>query len=105
MSQNTPEYLQSELPALELFQVLGYEYLDAAVEDTRASINEVILQDRLKSSLQKINPWLSDNSLEKVIRTVTNIQASTLMEANQTLFELITKKDSITEKPTPEGKP
>lgn len=105
MSQNTPEYLQSELPALELFQALGYDYFDGAVTDPRGSINEVILQERLRESLQRINPWLSGNSLEKVIRTVTNIQASTLMEANQILFELITKKDSITEKPTPDGKP
>ena len=105
MSQNTPEYLQSELPAIELFQALEYDYFDAAIEDPRNSINEAILQDRLRASLQKINPWLKGNSLEKVIRTITNIQASTLMEANQTVFDLITKKDSITEKPTPDSKP
>jgi len=33
MSQKTPEYLQSELPAIELFRKLGYEYLDASKED------------------------------------------------------------------------
>ena len=92
MSQLTPEYLQSELPALELFQKLGYDYFDASLTDPRDSINEVILQDRLKSSLMRINPWLGGNTLEKVIRTVTNIQATTLMEANQRVFELITKK-------------
>ena len=105
MSQLTPEYLQSELPALELFQKLGYGYFDASLTDPRDSINEVILQDRLKSSLMRINPWLSGNTLEKVIRTITNIQATTLMEANQRVFELITKKDALTEKPTPDSKP
>jgi len=53
----------------------------------------------------KINPWLSENSLEKVVRKVKNIQASTLMEANQLLHELITKKDAITEKPTHDAHP
>lgn len=104
MSQ-TPEYLYSELPAIELFKKLGFNYFDASIADTRESINEVILEDRLRQSLLKINPWLRDNTLEKVVRKLKNIQASTLMEANQIVFDFITKKDSITEKPTPEAKP
>ncbi len=67
MSQ-TPEYLYSELPAIELFKKLGFNYFDASIADTRESINEVILQDRLRQSLLKINPWLQDNTLEKVVR-------------------------------------
>jgi type I restriction enzyme R subunit len=101
----TPEYLYSELPAIELFKKLGFNYFDASIADTRESINEVILEDRLRQSLLKINPWLQDNTLEKVVRKLKNIQASTLMEANQIVFDFITKKDSITEKPTPEAKP
>lgn len=104
MSQ-TPEYLYSELPAIELFKKLGFNYFDGSIADTRESINEVILEDRLRQSLLKINPWLRDNTLEKVVRKLKNIQASTLMEANQIVFDFITKKDSITEKPTPEAKP
>src|SRR5574344_1991206 len=104
MSQ-TPEYLYSELPAIELFKKLGFNYFDTSIADTRESINEVILEDRLRQSLLKINPWLRDNTLEKVVRKLKNIQASTLMEANQIVFDFITKKDSITEKPTPESKP
>ncbi|WP_298691169.1 type I restriction endonuclease subunit R [uncultured Sulfuricurvum sp.] len=105
MSQMTPEYLQSELPALELFQKLGYDYIDASIDDSRSSISDVLLLDRLGSALQKINPWLSGNVLEKVIRNITTISASSLMEANQRAFELITKSDAITEKPTPDSKP
>lgn len=105
MSQTTPEYLQSELPALELFQKLGYDYIDASIDDSRSSISDVLLLDRLGSALQKINPWLSGNVLEKVIRNITTISASSLMEANQRAFELITKSDAITEKPTPDSKP
>ncbi len=101
----TPEYLYSELPAIELFKKLGFNCFDASIADTRESINEVILEDRLRQSLLKINPWLRDNSLEKVVRKLKNIQASTLIEANQIVFDFITKKDSITEKPTPEAKP
>ncbi len=105
MSQNTPEYLQSELPAIGLFKKLEYNYFDGSKEDPRNSINEVILEDRLRSSLTKINPWLKGNTLEKVVRKIKNIQASTLMEANKFVHELIAKKDSITEKPTPDSHP
>lgn len=98
----TPEYLQSELPAIELFQKLGYEYIN---NYPRESINEIILEDRFRAALTKINPWLKGNSLEKLVRTIKNIQASTLMEANQIVHEFITKKDSITIKPTPDSKP
>lgn len=57
----TPEYLYSELPAIELFKKLGFNCFDASIADTRESINEVILEDRLRQSLLKINPWLRDN--------------------------------------------
>jgi len=36
------EYLQSELPAIELFQKLGYDYFDA-----KGEMYEVVLEDRL----------------------------------------------------------
>ncbi len=101
----TPEYLYSELPAIELFTKLGFDYFDASTLDIRESISEVILEDRLRSSLLKINPWLESNSLERVVRKIKNIQATTLMEANQIVFDLITKKDSITEKPSVNEKP
>ncbi len=48
------EYLQSELPAIKLFQNLGYDYFDA-----KGEMYEVVLEDRLTSSLKRINPWLS----------------------------------------------
>ncbi|GEM_PF-6094868 len=36
------EYLQSELPAIELFKKLGYDYFDA-----KSEMYEVVLDDRL----------------------------------------------------------
>ncbi len=57
------EYLQSELPAIELFKSLGYEYFDA-----KGQMYEAVLQERLEASLKRINPWLNDNNLRKIIR-------------------------------------
>jgi len=38
------EYTQSELPAIELFQKLGYDYFDA-----KGEMYEVVLQERLEA--------------------------------------------------------
>ena len=40
------EYLQSELPTIELFKKLKYDYFDA-----KGEMYEVILEDRLTTSL------------------------------------------------------
>lgn len=96
------EYLQSELPAIELFQKLGYDYFDA-----KGEMYEAVLEDRLTTTLQKINPWLSENNLQKVVRKVlaTSNVGSSLMEINSEIHKLITKADALSLKPTPEEKP
>ena len=86
---STPEFLYSELPALELFQQLGYHYYDGAVLDERSDITEVVLKDRLLAALKRINPWINEFNLQKTYNEVTGIQAASLMEANQKVWELI----------------
>jgi len=51
------EYLQSELPAIELFKKLNYDYFDA-----KSEMYEVVLEDKLTTALKKINPWLNENN-------------------------------------------
>ena len=94
------EYLQSELPAIELFQKLGYEYFDA-----KSEMYEVVLQERLETSLKRINPWLNENNLQKVVRKIMGVNGSSLMEINSEIHQLITKADSLSLKPTPEEHP
>ncbi|MCF6339901.1 MAG: type I restriction endonuclease subunit R [Sulfurimonas sp.] len=96
------EYLQSELPAIELFQKLKYDYFDA-----KSEMYEVVLEDRLTTALKKINPWLSVNNLQKVVRKVlaTSSVGSSLMEINSEIHKLITRADALSLKPTPEEHP
>jgi len=94
------EYTQSELPAIELLKQLGYEYLDA-----KGEMHEVILQERLEASLKRINPWLSDNNLQIVLRKILGVNGSSLMEINSEIHQLITKADALSLKPTPEAHP
>lgn len=88
MSQS-PEYQYSELPAIELFQRLGYQYYDGCITDERGDITEVILKDRLLSAITRINPWISTSNLQKAFDKITNVQGASLMEINQRMWELL----------------
>ncbi len=96
------EYFQSELPAIELFKKLGYEYFDA-----KGEMYEVVLEERLSTSLKKINPWLNENNLQKVVRKLlaSSTMGSSLMEINSEIHKLITRADALSLKPTTDDKP
>jgi type I restriction enzyme R subunit len=92
MTAQTPEYLQSELPAIQLFEKLGYTYLNGSQNDERASINEVILEDRLKSAIKRLNPWLNDNNVKNAFKEITSVVSASLMEANEFIHKLLSSQ-------------
>ena len=108
MTAQTPEYLQSELPAIQLFEKLGYTYLNGSKDDERASINDVILENRLKQAIQRLNPWLNENNIKNAFKEITSVPAASLMEANEFIHKLIstqtyTPKQIIDSKETYKG--
>ena len=65
-----------ELPALEQLQSLGWSYVEGAQlspdeSDERSSFKDVVLEKRLTESLKRINPWINDENLRKVVRDLT----------------------------------
>lgn len=86
---HSPEYLNSELPAIDLFKQMGYLFIDANKQDERADITEVLLKDRLLASIKKLNPWINDNNLNKAFNELTTVNGASLMEINQKVWELI----------------
>jgi len=86
---NSPEYIHSELPAIQLFQQMGYQYFNASLKDERTDITEVLLKDRLLSAIKRINPWINDNNLNKAYTVLTSVNGASLMEINQKVWELI----------------
>lgn len=83
------EYIYSELPAIELFQELGYQYWDGSLHDERNDITEVVLKERLLQAIKRINPWINENNLTKAFDKITSIQGASLMEINQQIWELM----------------
>ena len=89
-----------EAPALEQLKGLGWSHLDGTTlvpGDTahRSSLKDVVLTPNLEEAIQRINPWISEDNLRKVVREVTLIQTSTLMEANQWFWERLTQYFSV----------
>lgn len=83
-AQDWDEIHLSEEPAVRLLKELGYIFVPPEqLETERSSIKEVILTSRLEKKLKEFNPQLSDENIKKAIRAVTNVPASSLMEANE----------------------
>lgn len=86
---HSPEYTYSELPAIELFKKMAYQYYNGSQQDERDDIFEVILKDRLLKSIERINPWINENNLNKAYNHITSITGASLMEINQKIWEII----------------
>jgi len=89
-----------ELPALEQLQSLGWSYVKGAElspdeSDERSSLKDVVLEKRLTKSLKRINPWINDENLRKVIRELTKTLYPNLVEANQGIWTQINQCISV----------
>lgn len=89
----------SEKPAIEQLIKLGYEYLHgeevAAGSVERNSLKDVVLIDTLTKSLKKINPWINDENLRKVVRELTVFTQNSLIEANQFIYNYLVRYTSV----------
>ncbi|BDR70897.1 type I deoxyribonuclease HsdR [Clostridium tetani] len=85
-----------ELPAIEyLTEVLDYNFIegDKLTPDygERDTLSEVILSKRMKASLKKLNPWISDENAEKIVRMFTRAESlgTGLLEINEKIYDYI----------------
>jgi type I restriction enzyme R subunit len=89
-----------EAPALDQLKGLGWSHLDGTTlvpekSNHRSSLKDVVLTPNLEQAIQRINPWINEDNLRKVVREVSLIQTATLMEANQWFWERLTQYFSV----------
>jgi len=94
------EYDKVELPALEQLKSLGWQYIHGSelspdTSDERTFFSDVILEKRLIESIKRINPWISDENLRKVVRDIVKPPSISLMETNQSIWETLTQYISV----------
>jgi len=92
---------QFEFECLQFFKDLEWEYAYAKEEQEsdsflgRKSFEEVVLEQYLLPSLQKLNPSLSESNLQSVIKKLlenkTNVEG--MVQANRSIYRLI--KDGV----------
>ncbi len=91
---NEKELVESRLIAQ--LQKLGYIYIHGAyLEGERQTLRDVVLQQRLRDAIQRINPWIDENNLHRVVRDVAHVEAASLMEANEAIHEDIVQYISV----------
>lgn len=82
----------SEDPAVAvLAKVLGYSYVAPEVlAQERESEKDVVLGARLRRALKRLNPWLSEDGLHKVVRGVTARPSLGLLDASERMYVELT---------------
>lgn len=100
------EIQKVEQPAIELLQRLGWTYVpgtqltpDAPTQygqkAERAYYRDVLLANRLERAIQRLNPWLSEENLRKVLRDITHPIHAGLMEYNQAFWQMLVNYVSV----------
>jgi len=96
MSRNAFYESQLEEAALEWFEELGYEVVfgpDIAPEGDypeREDYSDVILAERLKDALRRINPKMPDSAIEDAFRQIAIPQSPSLLMNNKAFQKMIT---------------
>lgn len=86
-----------ELLAIELLEKLGYRYIYApeiapdSESPMRSSFEEVILREKLLSSLTAINPTLDYPLIEDALKQIERIHSTELLTNNESFHKLLTE--------------
>ncbi|OUM90114.1 MAG: restriction endonuclease subunit R [Bacillus thermozeamaize] len=85
-----------ELPAIEYIQQkLGYPFIhgDQLTPETgeRESYSDVILIQRLRRALKRLNPWIDETNLNKAVRYLTRAEGlgASLLEINEKIHDAL----------------
>lgn len=95
------EYDKVEAPAIEQLTQMGWSYIHGAelspdhANKERAYFRDVVLVNRLESSIKRLNPWISDENLRKVIREMTHPNFAGLMEYNHAIYQTLVNYLSV----------
>lgn len=101
MSQGK-EYKLVEKPALENFKALGYETYNAVEPkessespDNRESLKTVILENKLRKAIKRINPWINENNLNRAVNKIKKVKATDTMHANKKIHNMLVEHISL----------
>jgi type I restriction enzyme, R subunit len=86
-----------EQAALSWFADLGYEILDHenldpdSVYQERSSVEQVVLEGRLRAAMERLNPEAPPEAFEEALRELRRNEAPTLIQNNQAFHQRLTQ--------------
>jgi type I restriction enzyme R subunit len=90
------EYTLSEKPAIDyLHDTLGYDYIEGEKLipefGERDSMTDVILVNRFRTAIRRLNPWMDDVSVETTVKFLQNSNSlgTSLLEINEKIHNAI----------------
>ena len=102
MTQLPNEYRKVEIPFIQQLQAMGWTWLNNKDGDTavpylteRENFRQVLLFDRLRDALKRINrdendqPWLDDRRISIAVSELDRPGAVNLLEANEHVYHLL----------------
>jgi type I restriction enzyme R subunit len=105
MPQQTPEYIYAEKPTIDQLVRMGWQYIEGSWDNAqiteRENFKQVLISDRLKAAIKRINlngkgnPWLDDTQVNAAVSQLERLGAQRLMEANQAATELLLKGTTV----------
>lgn len=96
-----------ELPAIAQLQQLGWSYVPGAAlspvlpidgapsTGERGYYRDVVLVKQLEAALRRLNPWISEENLRKVLREITHPNHAGLMEYNHAIYQRLVNYLSV----------
>lgn len=95
--RDSKELLEVEDPAVEvLTQYLGWTEIDSQkADELRPSLKEPVLTEILKRKIQELNAWISDENINRVVRSITSVQATSVLEANEKIQAMLEKGTTV----------
>jgi type I restriction enzyme R subunit len=63
----------------------------------KTTFREVVLEDVLRQSIKRINPWIEEDQIDYVVRRLKEPQANSLFEANREIHELLLENIPVSE--------
>ena len=94
---NLNENTLSEQPTIKWFTQIGYEYKfgpdisPGGILVERKSYRDVILEDRLKTVIRRLNPNLSEKAIEQAVSGLKSIEHPNLEILNREVYKLLTE--------------
>lgn len=85
------ELLEVEDPAIEvLTRHLGWKEMFAAdIDRLRISSKETVITPMLIAAIKRLNPWINTDNANRVVRDISNVQATSVLEANEKIHAMM----------------